>query len=189
MKYRISEDMLSQMVFYNVLQCMREHCVPKEYLNECLIDVSAFDDGILGKSDSGEPFTQGALICTKNHIEEKDPPIISILRSTHTICITFPKLIPDVMMFIRISHGAVVVDSSGKDPMQDEMFELVQYFGKAVSNCLLNILPQGSDIYFKDDFRQTLKRMLNELIASLPDDDADDDDADVNETAADETDE
>ena len=69
------------------------------------------------------------------------------------------------------------------------MFERVQYFGKAVSNCLLNILPQGSDIYFKDDFRQTLKRMLNELIASLPDDDADDDDADVNETAADETDE
>ena len=89
-------------------------------------------------------------------------------------------------MFIRISHGAVVVDSSGKDPLDGEMFERVQYFGKAVSNCLLNILPQGSDIYFKDDFQQRLMDTLakfHEFIASLPDDD-DDDDTDTDDIDA-----
>ena len=75
---------------------------------------------------------------------------------------------------------------SGKDPLDGEMFERVQYFGKAVSNCLLNILPQGSDIYFKDDFQQRLMDTLakfHEFIASLPDDD-DDDDTDTDDIDA-----
>ena len=171
------------MIFYNVLQCMRKHCVPKEYLDECVVDISTFENEVMGKSDSDEPIVQGALICTKDHVIDHDLPIITILRSTHTIHITFPKLIPNVIMFIRISHNSVAVDSSGKDPLSGEMLERVQYFGKAVSNCLLDILPQGSDIYFKDNFQQRLMSMMekfNKFIASLPDDD--DTDADVIDT-------
>lgn len=169
------------MIFYNVLQCMRERCVPKEYLDECVVDISTFENEVMGKSDSDEPIVQGALICTKDNAIDHDLPIITILRSTHTIHITFPKLIPNVIMFIRISHNSVAVDSSGKDPLSGEMLERVQYFGKAVSNCLLNILPQGSDIYFKDNFQQRLMSMMekfNAFIASLPDDDDDTDDDD-----------
>lgn len=177
MKYRISDDNLSQMIFYNVLQCLRNHCVPEEYLDECVVDISDFNEGEVGlKSDFGESFLQGAMICTKNNVEEHDRPIITIFRATHTIQIVFPKLMPDVTMTIRIRNGIVSVDSSGKDPLSDEVLEGVTYFGDAVSKCLLDILPQGSDIYFKQDFHQRIMNMMErfkDFIASLPDDDDD----------------
>lgn len=182
MKYRISEDNLSQMIFYNVIQCLRKHCVPEEYLDECIVDISTFDNTQHAlKSKSGEPFVQGAIICTKNHIEEHDPPIVAIFRSTNVIQIAFPKLIPDVTMFIRIIRDAISVDSGGKDPLSDEMIKRLTYFGDAISDCLLNILPPGSDIYFKEDFHQRFMNMMkkfDELIASLPDDDDDEGDED-----------
>lgn len=180
MKYRISEDVLSQMIFYNVLQSLRKHCVPEEYLDECLVDLSTFDDkDYTLKSGSGEHFVQGALICTKNHIEDHDPPIIVMLRSTNTIQIAFPKLIPDVIMLIRITNDAVLVDSSGQDPLPDEMIKRVTYFGNVISNCLLDILPPGSDIYFKEDFHKRLMNIMEkfkDFIASMPDDDDDTED-------------
>lgn len=187
MKYRILEDNLSQMIFYNVLQCLRKHCVPEEYLDECIVDISTFNDANALKSKSGESFVQGALICTKNHIETHDRPIITILRSTHEMQIAFPKLIPDVIMFIRIAHDAVSVDSSGKDPLSDEMIERLTYFGDAISNCLLDILPPGSDIYFKEDFHQRFMSMMkkfDEFIAILPDDeyDSEEDEDELEET-------
>lgn len=189
MKYRISDENLSQMIFYNVLQCLRNHCVPEEYLDECIVDISTFDNTQHAlKSKSEDTFVQGAMICTKNHIEEHDPPIISILRSTHMIQIVFPKLIPDVTMFIRIARDAVSVDSGGKEPLSGEMLEGVTYFGDAVSKCLLNILPPGSDIYFKEDFYQKFMNMMEkfkEFLGSLPDDDDDtdeDDDDELEET-------
>ena len=185
MKYRISDECLSQMIFYNVLQCLRMYCVPKEYLDECVVDVSTFNEGEIAiKSDTGESFVQGAMICTKNHIEDHDKPIIIIFRSTHTIHIAFPKLIPDVSMFIRIKDNMVSVDSSGKDPLAGEMLEGVTYFGDAVSKCLRNILPPNSDIYFKKDLQQRLMSMmekLDDLISSLPDDDDDDTEDDEDE--------
>lgn len=185
MKYRISEECLSQMIFFNVLQCLRRHCVPEEYLDECVVDVSTFNEGEIAiKSDTGESFVQGAMICTKNHVEDHDKPIIIIFRSTHTIHIAFPKLIPDVSMFIRIKDNMVSVDSSGKDPLAGEMLEGVTYFGDAVSKCLRNILPPNSDIYFKKDLQQRLMSMmekLGELIANMPDDDNDDTEDDEDE--------
>ena len=182
MKYRISDECLSQMIFYHVLQSLRKHCVPEEHLDECVVDISTFNDGEIAiKSDSGESFVQGAMIYTKNNVEERDRPIIIIFRSTHTIQIAFPKLIPDVAMFIRIKDNMVSVDSSGKDPLSDEMREGITYFGDAVSKCLRNILPPDSDIYFKQDFHQRLRSMLekfSELIANMPDDDDDTDEDD-----------
>lgn len=188
MKYRISEECLSQMIFFNVLQCLCRHCVPKEYLDECVVDVSTFNEGEIPiKSDTGEPFVQGAMIYTKNHVEERDKPIIIIFRSTHMIEIAFPKLIPDVTMFIRIKHNMVSVDSSGKDPLSDEMLEGVTYSGDAISKRLRNLLPPDSDIYFKQDLHQRLRSMLeklDELIANMPDDDDDteDDEDELEET-------
>ena len=188
MKYRISEDVLSQMIFYNVLQCLRKHCVPEEYLDECVVDVSTFNEGEIAlKSEFGESFVQGAMIYTKNNVEERDRPIIVIFRSTHTIQIAFPKLIPDVAMFIRIKDNMVSVDSNGKDPLSDEMREGVTYFGDAISKCLRNILPPDSDIYFKKDLQQRLMNMmekLGELIANMPDadNDTEDDEDELEET-------
>ena len=188
MKYRISEECLSQMIFFNVLQCLRRHCVPEEYLDECIVDVSDFNDGDLPiKSESGESFVQGAMICTKNYIEEHDRPIIIIFRSTHMIEIAFPKLIPDIVMSIRIKGDIVSVDSSGNDPLSDEMIERITYFGDAVSKCLRNILPPDSDIYFKKDFHQRLAGImekLGEIIANMSDDDNDteDDEDELEET-------
>lgn len=185
MKYRISDDNLSQMIFYNVLQYLRNHCFPEEYRDECFVDISNFSEGEIAlKSESGESFVQGAMICTKNHIEEHDRPFIAIFRATHTIQIAFPKLMPDVTMIIRISNGMVSVDSIGKDPLSDEMLEGVTYFGEAVSKCLLNILPQGSDVYFKEDLYQRFKSMMekfDELIANLPDDEDNEDEDDEDE--------
>ena len=185
MKYRISEDVLSQMIFYHVLQCLRKHCVPEEHLDECVVDVSTFNEGEIAlKSEFGESFVQGAMIYTKNDGKEHEPPLIAILRSTHTIQIAFPKLMPKVTMAIRITNGVVSVDSSGKDPLSDEMLEALTYFGDAVSKCLLNILPQGSTIYYKKDLYQRLRSMmekLDELIANLPDDEDDEDEDDNDE--------
>ena len=184
MKYRISEDVLSQMIFYNVLQCLRNHCVPEEYLDDCVVDISTFHEGAYAlKSETGETFVQGALICMENDVKEQDPPLIAMLRSTHTIQIAFPKLMPKVTMAIRITNGIVSVDSSGKDSLTDDMLEALTYFGDAISKCLLNILPQGSTIYYKKDLYQRLRSMmdkLDELIASLPneDDNEDEDDDD-----------
>lgn len=185
MKYRISEDVLSQMIFYNVLQCLRKHCVPEEYLDDCVVDISTFHEGAGAlKSETGETFVQGALICMENDGNEHEPPLIAILRSTHTIQIAFPKLMPKVTMAIRITNGVVSVDSSGKDPLSDEMLEALTYFGDAVSKCLLNILPQGSTIYYKKDLYQRLRSMMekiDELIANLPDDEDDEDEDDNDE--------
>lgn len=183
MKYRISEEMLSQMIFYNVLQCLRKHCFPEDHLGECVVDLSSLT-GDICKTEDVEPYVQGALICTKNSIEEHEPPIVGILRSTHTIQIAFPKLIPDVHMFIRIDHGAISVDSRGKDPLSDEMKERITYFGDAVSSCLIDIMPPGSDIFFKEDFYQRLMGMVGkfkEFISALPDGDADDTEEDDDE--------
>ena len=92
MKYKISEDVLSQMIFYNVLQCLRKHCVPEEYLDDCVVDISTFHEGAGAlKSETGF-----AKAC--RHIAfspfESDLSIerILILLETYDLILVFPSV-------------------------------------------------------------------------------------------------
>lgn len=183
MALRLSENDLSQMVFYHVLQCLIEHSVPKEHIGQVEIDVSDFKNGSPHESVDDEPIVQGAMIFTKQRAIEHEPPIATMLRSIHAIHIAFPKLMSDVTFLVRLTRGSVTVESSGKDCPSDEVFEQIKYFGEAISDCVLRILPPGTTICYKQDFQTRLMNIMekfSDFIASLPDDD-DDDDTDTDE--------
>jgi hypothetical protein len=132
-----------------------------------------------------EPIVQGAMIFTKQHAIEHEPPIATMLRSTHAIHVAFPKLMSDVTFLVRLTRGSVTVESSGKDCPSDEVFEQIKYFGEAISDCVLRILPPGTTIFYKQDFQERFSRImetLSEFIANLPD--GDDDDTDTDEIDA-----